>query len=191
MLTQIEEKYYRDIANIKDSLKRIADALEMQNKINAATPILKELISRYPDEKILHTDNITLMGGKTTSLTVLKYEEVKSFVKSWVLTSQTTPAKMTDDNNKILSKINLKLEEIKNYISAKPKSADDLVDVSKLTVKQLKEVQGIILENELAKNNLTMTLGRVSQAIGMNEFTPSQRNTILGFLKQNKGKHFK
>lgn len=191
MLTQIEEKYYRDIANIKDSLKRIADALEMQNKINAATPILKELISRYPDEKILHTDNITLMGGKTTSLTVLKYEEVKSFVKSWVLTSQTTPAKMTDDNNKILSKINLKLEEIKNYISAKPKSADDLVDVSKLTVKQLKEVQGIILENELAKNNLTMTLGRASQAIGMNEFTPSQRNTILGFLKQNKGKHFK
>ena len=191
MLTQIEEKYYRDIANIKDSLKRIADALEMQNKINAATPILKELISRYPDEKILHTDNITLMGGKTTSFTVLKYEEVKSFVKSWVLTSQTTPAKMTDDNNKILSKINLKLEEIKNYISAKPKSADDLVDVSKLTVKQLKEVQGIILENELAKNNLTMTLGRASQAIGMNEFTPSQRNTILGFLKQNKGKHFK
>lgn len=191
MLTQIEEKYYRDIANIKDSLKRIADALEMQNKINATTPILKELISRYPDEKILHTDNITLMGGKTTSLTVLKYEEVKSFVKSWVLTSQTTPAKMTDDNNKILSKINLKLEEIKNYISAKPKSADDLVDVSKLTVKQLKEVQGIILENELAKNNLTMTLGRASQAIGMNEFTPSQRNTILGFLKQNKGKHFK
>ena len=191
MLTQIEEKYYRDIANIKDSLKRIADALEMQNKINAATPILKELISRYPDEKILHTDNITLMGGKTTSLTVLKYEEVKSFVKSWVLTSQTTPAKMTDDNNKILSKINLKLEEIKNYISAKPKSADDLVDVAKLTVKQLKEVQGIILENELAKNNLTMTLGRASQAIGMNEFTPSQRNTILGFLKQNKGKHFK
>ena len=191
MLTQIEEKYYRDIANIKDSLKRIADALEMQNKINAATPILKELISRYPDEKILHTDNITLMGGKTTSLTVLKYEEVKSFVKSWVLTSQTTPAKMTDDNNKILSKINLKLEEIKNYISAKPKSADDLVDVSKLTVKHLKEVQGIILENELAKNNLTMTLGRASQAIGMNEFTPSQRNTILGFLKQNKGKHFK
>ena len=124
------------------------------------------------------------MGGKTTSLTVLKYEEVKSFVKSWVLTSQTTPAKMTDDNNKILSKINLKLEEIKNYISAKPKSADDLVDVSKLTVKQLKDVQGIILENELAKNNLTMTFG-------MNEFTPSQRNTILGFLKQNKGKHFK
>ena len=128
--------------------------------------------------------NYILMGGKTTSLTVLKYEEVKSFVKSWVLTSQTTPAKMSDDNNKILSKINLKLEEIKNYISAKPKSADDLVDVSKLTVKQLKEVQGIILENELAKNNLTMTFG-------MNEFTPSQRNTILGFLKQNKGKHFK
>ena len=62
MLTQIEEKYYRDIANIKDSLKRIADALEMQNKINAATPILKELMSRYPDEKILHTDNITMTG---------------------------------------------------------------------------------------------------------------------------------
>lgn len=82
----------------------------------------------------------------------------------------------------------MELNKIDKYVS---KFADDLVDVSKLTVKQLKEVQGIILENELAKNNLTMTLGRASQAIGMNEFTPSQRNTILGFLKQNKGKHFK
>ena len=75
----------------------------------------------------------------------------------------------------------MELNKIDKYVS---KFADDLVDVSKLTVKQLKEVQGIILENELAKNDLTMTFG-------MNEFTPSQRNTILGFLKQNKGKHFK
>lgn len=61
-MTLYEEKYYKDIANIKNSLNRIADALEMQNKINAATPILKELISRYTDEKILHTDKITMSG---------------------------------------------------------------------------------------------------------------------------------
>ena len=61
-MTLYEEKYYNDIANIKNSLNRIADALEMQNKINAATPILKELMSRYPDEDILHTDNITMSG---------------------------------------------------------------------------------------------------------------------------------
>lgn len=61
-MTLYEEKYYKDIANIKNSLNRIADALEMQNKINAATPILKELMSRYTDEKILHTDKITMSG---------------------------------------------------------------------------------------------------------------------------------
>ena len=107
------------------------------------------------------------MGGKSTSLTVLKYEEIKSFVKSWVLMSQTTPAKMKDDNNKILEKINLNLEEIRSIISTEPKSADDLVDVSKLTI------------------------GKASQAIEMNEFTRGQRTTILSFLRQNKGKRFK
>lgn len=61
-MTLYEEKYYKDIANIKESLNRIADALEIQNKINAATPILVELMRRYPDEKILHTDNITMSG---------------------------------------------------------------------------------------------------------------------------------
>ena len=61
-MTLYEEKYYKDIANIKNSLNRIADALEMQNKINAATPILKEFMSRYTDEKILHTDKITMSG---------------------------------------------------------------------------------------------------------------------------------
>ena len=61
-MTLYEEKYYKDIANIKNSLNRIADALEMQNKINATAPILKELMSRYPDEDILHTDNITMSG---------------------------------------------------------------------------------------------------------------------------------
>ena len=112
-------------------------------------------------------NNFILMGGKTASLTVLKYEEIKSFVKSWVLMSQTTPAKMKDDNNKILEKINLNLEEIRSIISTEPKSADDLVDVSKLTI------------------------GKASQAIEMNEFTRGQRTTILSFLRQNKGKRFK
>lgn len=111
--------------------------------------------------------NYILMGGKTTSLTVLKYEEVKSFVKSWVLMCQTTPAKMRNDDNEILSKINLKLEGIKNLISTEPKSVDDLVDTLKFTV------------------------GKKSQTIGMDEFTLSQRNIILSFLRQNKGKRFK
>lgn len=111
--------------------------------------------------------NYILMGGRTTSLTVLNYEEVKSFVKSWVLMSQTTPAKMMDKDTKILSQINAKLGEIKNLISTEPKSADDLVDTLKLTV------------------------GKKSQAIEMDDFTPSQRNTILSFLRQNKGKRFK
>lgn len=61
-MTLYEEKYYKDITNIKDSLNRIADALEMQNKINATAPILKELMSRYPDEDILQTDDITMSG---------------------------------------------------------------------------------------------------------------------------------
>lgn len=76
-------------------------------------------------------NNFILMGGKTTSLTVLKYEEIRSI------------------------------------ISTEPKSADDLVDVSKLTI------------------------GKASQAIEMNEFTRGQRTTILSFLRQNKGKRFK
>lgn len=62
MITLYEEKYYKDITNIRESLNRIADALEMQNKINATIPILKELMSRYPDDKILHTDNVTMSG---------------------------------------------------------------------------------------------------------------------------------
>lgn len=61
-MTLYEEKYYKDITNIRQSLNRIADALEMQNRINATIPILKELMSRYPDEKILHTDNVTMSG---------------------------------------------------------------------------------------------------------------------------------
>lgn len=62
MMTLYEEKYYKDITNIRESLNRIADALEMQNKINATMPVLKELMSRYPDDKILHTDNVTISG---------------------------------------------------------------------------------------------------------------------------------
>jgi len=61
-MTLYEEKYYKDITNIRQSLNRIADALEMQNRINATIPILKELMSRYPDEKMLHTDNVTMSG---------------------------------------------------------------------------------------------------------------------------------
>lgn len=136
-------------------------------------------------------DNYILMGSVNTALTVMNYEETKSFIKSWVLMSQTNPAKLKNDDYDIFAKINSKLGDIQSYITAKPKSANDLVDISKLTIKQLKEVQGIILENELVKNNLAMTVGRASQTIAMDEFTPAQRSTIQSFLMQNKKKHFK
>lgn len=68
MMTQLEEKYYRDITDIRKSLNRIAEALETQNKINASIPIMQELMSRYDSNKILLTDEITMSGLASVAL---------------------------------------------------------------------------------------------------------------------------
>lgn len=133
-------------------------------------------------------DNYILMGSSATSMTVMTYEETKSFVKSWVMMSQTTPAKLKNDKDEILSKINYKLGEIQSYIAAKPKIANDIVDLSKLTLEQLKTVQSLVLENQLRKNQIEVASEENSQIISMDEFTKGQMCMIKSFLKQNQRK---
>lgn len=136
-------------------------------------------------------DNYILMGSPATSMTVMTYEETKSFVKSWVMMSQTIPAKLKNDKDDILSRINCKLGDIQSYISAKPKIANDVVDLSKLTFKQLEMVQSLVLENQLSKNKIEVVSEENSKVISMDEFTKGQMSTIRAFLKQNQKKTMK
>lgn len=131
-------------------------------------------------------DNYILYDPKTYHLSVMDYEKAKTFVKGWVLMSRTScrKTKCVNDDANVVVAIRSLLDKLSNN-EAKRKALNDVIDLTKLTKTQIKQVHEMILENTIKAGKIEDDLQKNPALLSLSDFTRAQQCTIRTFIKQN------
>lgn len=131
-------------------------------------------------------DNYILYDPRTFHLSVMDYEEAKTFVKGWALMSRTScrKTKYVNDDANVVGAIKSLLDKISNN-EAKRKNLNDVIDLTKLTKVQIKQVQEMILENKIKAEKIQDDLQDNPALLSLSDFTKAQQSAIKSFIKQN------
>lgn len=169
-----ESRYY----NVNNHTLRVSDHIILSRK-TAEWSIVTDSIN--PDKYILY-------DPETYHLSVMDYEEAKTFVKGWVMMSKTAcrKTKANNDSLDIVSSVMSLVDRINNK-ERKASSLNDIIDLTKLTMPQLKQVQKMILDNELNARKIRDTINETPSILSLDSFTKGQQKTIRGFITQNSG----
>ena len=166
-----ESRYY----NVNNHILRISDHIALSAKSAEWTIVFD---SSNPD-------NYVLYDPETYHLSVMDYEEAKTFVKSWVLMSKTACKKGKTINDSVgLTGMIFSLIEKLNCQESKKKSLNDLIDLTKLTKSQIEQVQKMILDNNIIINNVQDQIHENPRVLQMSDFSKKQQNIIKSFIGQ-------